>query len=128
MLGSAQDPKLAQRALELTLTQEVEAINRPELLDSVARRHAQMAFDFAAQHRDQVNAWLGTEDRDFFQAALLGRATDPTALAELDAYVTAHIPASARLPIEALKAQLAYRMKVRAERLPQVDAWLKSHD
>jgi aminopeptidase N len=85
-----------------------------------------MAFDFAVEHRDQVNNWLEPNARDDFQTRLLSGSVDPAAPDKLRAYVEAHLPASARRPAEAVESQIAYGIKVRNERLPQIDRWLNA--
>ncbi|MGC1457978.1 MAG: M1 family metallopeptidase [Steroidobacteraceae bacterium] len=125
LLASARDAKLAQEALELTLTDELETTNRPVLLNAVAVSHPELAFDFAVLHRDQVNGWLEPGSRDFFAARLLATSADPAARERLKAYLEAHVPAADRGPAEAVEALITYHIRLRAEQLPQVDAWLQ---
>jgi len=126
LLAMALDPRLAQQALNLTLTDEIETTIRPMVLNDVAELHPDMAFDFAVEHRDQVNNWLEPNARDDFQTRLLSGSVDPAAPDKLRAYVEAHLPASARRPAEAVESQIAYGIKVRNERLPQIDRWLNA--
>jgi Peptidase family M1 domain/Peptidase M1 N-terminal domain/ERAP1-like C-terminal domain len=126
MLGSVEDAKLAQRALDLLLTDEIEPTTRPWVIDSVATRFPEMAFDFAVAHRDQVNTWVEPYNRDLYQARLLKTSADPAALVRLKAYVESHIKVSDRSPAEEVESQIPYNMKVRTDGLPQIDAWLKT--
>jgi aminopeptidase N len=126
LLGMALDPRLAQQALNLTLSTEIETTTRPMVLNDVAELHPDMAFDFAVDHRDQVNDWLEPNARDDFQIRLLSGSVDPAAPDKLRAYVAAHLPASARRPAEAVASQIVYSIKVRNERLPQLDSWLNA--
>jgi aminopeptidase N len=126
LLGMALDPKLAQQALNLTLTAEIQTTTRPMVLNDVAELHPDMAFDFAVEHRDQVNDWLEPNARDDFQTRLLSGSIDPAAPDKLLAYVAAHLPASAQRPAAALASQIVYSIKVRNERLAQIDSWLNA--
>ena len=126
LLGMAFDPDLARQALNLTLSDEIEITSRPMLLNDVADRHPDMAFDFAIAHREQVNIWLEPNARDNFEAKLLTGTVDPVQLEKLKNYVDAHLPASARRPALAVESQIAYDIRIREERLPQIDAWMKS--
>ncbi|MNT62846.1 hypothetical protein D3C72_2006070 [compost metagenome] len=45
-------------------------------------------------------------------------------IAKLEAYAQANLPASARGDADSSVAGIKYRIKLRAERLPAVDAWL----
>jgi aminopeptidase N len=125
LLASAQDDKLAQQALALTLSDELEPTSRPLLLNALAEIHPEMAFDFAVLHRDQVNGWVEPGARDLYAARLLATSTDPAARDRLVAYMQAHVPPADRGPAEAVEALINYDIKVRAEQLPQIDAWLQ---
>ncbi|HTV77960.1 MAG TPA: M1 family metallopeptidase [Steroidobacteraceae bacterium] len=126
-LAQVHDPELARQALELTLTNEVQPTLRPRLIEDVAEYFPEAAFDFAVAHREQVNSWLDPDDRDVYQAQLLATSSDPQALERLKAYVASSVPAAKRLAAEAAEAEVAFNIRVRAERLPAVDAWLESH-
>jgi aminopeptidase N len=128
MLGSVEDPKLAQRTLELLLTDEIEPTTRPWVIDSVAAIHPEMAFDFAVVHRDQVNTWVEPFNRDLYQVQLLKTSADPAALDRLKAFTESHIKTSDRAPVEQVESQMRYNMKVRTDGLPQIDAWLQSRN
>jgi aminopeptidase N len=125
LLAAARDAKLAQQALELTLTDELETTSRPLILNAVAETHPELAFDFAVLHRDQVNGWLEPGARDLFAARLLATSADPAARDRLMAYLEAHVPATDRGPAEAVEAMISYHIRVRAQQLPQIDAWLQ---
>jgi aminopeptidase N len=124
LLASVHDTALAQQTLELTLNDELEPTSRPGILNAVAETHPELAFDFAVLHRDQVNGWLEPGSRDLYAARLLATSADPAARDRLMAYMEAHIPAADRGPAAAVEAMITYRIKVRGERLPQIDAWL----
>jgi aminopeptidase N len=84
-----------------------------------------MAFDFAVLHRDQVNGWVEPGARDLYAARLLATSVDPAARDRLAAYIQAHVPPADRGPAAAVEARINYDIKVRAEQLPQIDAWLQ---
>jgi aminopeptidase N len=126
LLASVHDNTLAQQALQLTLTDELEPTSRPGILNSVAQTHPELAFDFAVLHRDQVNGWLEPGSRDLYAARLLATSADPAARDRLVAYMEAHVPPADRGPAAAVEALIADTIKVRAEQLPRIDAWLQS--
>ncbi|MGA7676411.1 MAG: M1 family metallopeptidase [Rhizomicrobium sp.] len=125
LLGRARDRALAGRALELALTDEAPVTVRPAIVASVSGYYPQMAFDFAAAHADEINAMLEPDSRNEFVPRLASGSYDPTMVTKLDAYADAHIPATARQATVKAEAAIAYAAKVRAERLPQIDRWLK---
>jgi aminopeptidase N len=126
MLGSVEDPNLAQRTLDLLLTDEIEAPSRPWVINSVATLHPEMAFDFAVAHRDLVNTWVEPFKRDLYEVQLLKTSADPAALDRLRTYVESHIRASDRGRAAEVESQMLYNMKVRSDGLPRIDVWLKT--
>ncbi len=126
LLGSARDPALARRALDLTLTQEPEVTTRPDIIRSVSAYHPDMAFDFAVAHLEAVDAWLEVDSRSQFEARLLSTGQNAASIDKLKAFATAHIPPNDRRPAEVAAAVIGYRVRARREALPQVDHWLQA--
>ena len=136
LLGRARDPHLAQRALDLTLTDEAEVTVRPEIITKVASWHPELAFDFVVAHLAQVNAWLEPDSRVGYEATLLAGtrhsltglpgALDPTYAARLHAFAAAHISADARRPSLAAEARITHFAQQRRQRLPEIDRWLQN--
>ncbi|HEV2703614.1 MAG TPA: M1 family metallopeptidase [Steroidobacteraceae bacterium] len=125
LLASAHDGELARQTLQLTLGDEIAPTSRPAVLNAVAANHPELAFDFAVLHRDQVNSWLEPNSHDLYAAHLLARSADPAARDRLMTYIDAHVPAADRGPAEAVEALINYHIKLRAQQLPQIDAWLQ---
>ena len=127
LLSSAEDRTLAQRALELALTDEPGATNSAGLIGGVSGQHPDLAFDFAAAHRDRVDGLVDTTSRSRYYPGLGSRSLDPAMIEKIRAYADAHVAASSRRPTETAIASIVYRLKVRNERLPAVDAWLEKN-
>jgi aminopeptidase N len=124
LLGTAQDPALAQKALQLSLTDEVPVTLRPNLIHEVSSRYPEMAFDFISTHLDAVYALLEPDSRDYFLPRLLLTAKSQAAIGKLQAYAEAHIPATARKEAVVVQAAIAYNSEVCSKRLPEIDRWL----
>ena len=124
LLASSDDTALAQRALALALTDEPGVTNSPAMISRVARAHPELAFDFALAHLEQVNARIDASSRSRYFPRLAAASAQPEMIAKLEAYAQANLPASARGDADSSVAGIKYRIKVRAERLPAVDAWL----
>jgi len=127
MLGLSKDDALAKKALDLALTDEAEVTTRPLIIREVSGYHPEMAFDFAAAHLDQVNAWLEPDSRNEFEAFIAGNSYDPATIGKLKAYAAAHIPPSAQQTAVKAEGKIAYYVDIREKRFPDVDAWLKAH-
>jgi aminopeptidase N len=124
LLGSSEDVALAQRALDLAMTDEPGVTNSAGMIGRVANRHADLAFDFALAHLGKVNERVDATSRSRYFPRLASTSTDPAMIDKLNAYANANLAPSARRDVETAIANIHYRIKVRAERLPAIDAWL----
>ena len=124
-LSSTEDAKLAQRALDLSLTDEPGATNSAQMISAVARLHPDFAFDFAVAHRDKVDAKVDSTSLSRYYPSLANNSLDPAMIDKLNAFADAHIAATSRRATDTAIATIEYRIKVRNERLPVMDAWLQ---
>lgn len=127
LLGAANDKALAQRALDLALTEEPGATAGASIISHVASNHPDMAFDFALAKRAQVDKIVDGASRSRYFPGLGGRSADPAMVGKLQAYAQEYLPADAQGDTRTAIASIQYRIKVRSQRLPQIDAWLKQH-
>ena len=77
LLGAARDKTLAQRALDLALTDEPGATNSSQIIGAVANEHPDLAFDFALQNRDKVETFVDVSSRSRFLPRLAVRLRGP---------------------------------------------------
>ncbi|MCL6485505.1 MAG: ERAP1-like C-terminal domain-containing protein, partial [Janthinobacterium lividum] len=124
LLAASDDAALAQRALTLALTEEPGVTNSAAMISRVSRTHPELAFDFALAHLEQVNARIDASSRSRYVPRLAAASAQPDMIAKLEAYAQAHLPAGARGDADSSVAGIKYRIKLRAERLPAIDAWL----
>ncbi|KQQ36154.1 aminopeptidase [Duganella sp. Leaf126] len=127
LLGAGRDPALAQRALDLALTDEAGATSSASIISQVASRHPDLAFDFAVAHREQVEKKIDATSRSRFYPGLARRSADPAMVDKLNAYANRYLAADARGDARIAIASIQYRVKVRKQRLPEIDAWLAKH-
>ena len=125
MLSSSEDEALARRALELALTDEPGATNSAGMIGAVSRSHPDLAFDFAVAHREQVDQRVDSTSRSRYYPGLGDGSFDPAMIGKLESFANAHIAASSRRATETAVANTRYRIMVRDERLPAIDAWLR---
>jgi aminopeptidase N len=124
MLASSRDPVLAQRALELALTDEPGNTLSSSMIDRVADEHPDLAFDFAVAHKDAVDAMIDPNERIRFYPSLVANSHDPAMPAKMQEFSAKFIDVGSRMDADAAVENVNYRIKLRAERLPAVDAWL----
>ncbi|WP_199098465.1 M1 family metallopeptidase [Dyella sp. ASV21] len=124
LLATAEDETLAKRALDLALTDEPGATNSAGMISSVSRRHPDLAFDFALAHREQVDKVVDGSSSSRYYPMLGNSSFNPAMIDKINAYANAHLEPGSRRDAETAVANIKYRIMVRNERMPTVDAWL----
>jgi aminopeptidase N len=127
LLSSSKDKELAQRAMEIAMTDEPGATISAGMLGGVAGEHPDMAFDFAIAHMDQVNTRVDAPSRSRYFPELGSGSADAMMISKLTKYADAHLAPEARRSVDIAVAGIKFRIKLRAERLPAIDAWLAQH-
>jgi aminopeptidase N len=125
MLASAKDEALAKRALDLALTDEPGATVSAGMIDSVSGEHPDMAFDFAVAHREQVDQLVDSTSRARYYPGIANGSSDEAMIGKLHDFAGKHIAPTSRTATETTIAGIRYRIEVKQERLPQIDAWLQ---
>jgi aminopeptidase N len=124
LLGAAEDKAVAQKGLDLSITDEAPVTIRPGIVDTVNGEHPEMAFDFAVAHWDRIGPWLEADSRNQYIPRLAGNGNNKALAAKLNAFAAAHIPASARGDTVKALSAIAFAAQIREKRLPEVDRWL----
>ncbi len=124
LLAIAKDDALAQRALDLALTDEPGATNSAGMISRVSGEHPDMAFDFVVAHREQVDKLVDSTSRARYYPGIGGGSRDPKMIDKLNAFADAHIAESSRRATDTAIAGIKYRLEVIEKRLPEVTAWL----
>ncbi|MQP76498.1 M1 family peptidase [Stenotrophomonas sp. MYb238] len=127
LLAQAKDKALAQRALDMALTDEPGATNAAEMIGLVAHEHADMAFDFAVAHREKVDTLVDSTSRARYYPGLAMGSDDPRMVDKIRTFAEQHIAPTSRRDAETAITGIQTRLKLRAERKPQIDAWLKKN-
>jgi len=124
LLASTQDEGLARRALELALTREPGETNSAAMLSHVAVLHPDLAFDFGIAHLAAVNQKVDATSRSRYFPRLASQSADPAMIVKLNAYAAENLAVGSGRDADTAVANIAYRIKVRHERLPVIDRWL----
>jgi aminopeptidase N len=124
LLASSKDRALAQRALQLALTDEPGATNSAAMVARVARNHPDMAFDFAMANMARINERVDTTSRSRYFPRLATGSADPAMIGKINAYAGAHVAPTSRRDADTAIASITDRIRVRTDRLPEIDAWL----
>jgi aminopeptidase N len=124
-LGDAEEAELAQRALDLSLTDEVPITLRPLVISAVSGSHPELAANFAIAHWDAINPLLESDSRSQFVPHLASGSSDLQMAMRLNEFAAAQIPASARRSLEMAVASIRYNVKI-GTHLPDIDRWIAS--
>ena len=125
LLAVTKDKALAQRALDMALTDEPGATNSASMISSVSREHAEMAFDFALAHREHVDTLVDSTSRARYYPGLGYGAKDLKMVDKIKAYADAYVAPTSRRDAETAMNAIQTGFKLREQRRPQIDAWLK---
>jgi len=126
LLGSVENATLAQKALDIALTDEAPVPMRAALIASVASKHPGMAFDWAAAHGDQVEALVEQSSKAGFIASLASESSDRAVAARVKTHAVKTLPPSARSGANASVAQINFRADLRGRLAPAIGAWIKA--
>jgi aminopeptidase N len=124
LLAISKDEALAKRALALALTEEPGLTISPGMIGAVSGAHPDLAFDFALSNMDKVNGLVEANARASFIPQLGAGSADPAMIEKIKAYASANLAPGSRRGADSAVVRINYRIKVRAERLPEIDAWL----
>ena len=127
LLSMAKDETLAQRALDMALTDEPGATNSAGMIAGVSREHSDLAFDFAVAHHDKVDTLVDSTSRARYYPGLGMASDNPQMVDKIKAFAEQHIAETSRRDAEAVINGIQTKLKLRAERKPQIDAWLKQN-
>jgi aminopeptidase N len=126
LLATSEDKALAERALQLALTDEPGLTNSAAMISAVAQRYPDMAVDFALAHVEAINQRVDASSRSRYFARLAHGSSNPAMIDKLKAYAGANLAATSRGDVDAAIAAIQDRIKTNAARLPEIDAWLKT--
>jgi aminopeptidase N len=128
LLGLPRDNALADRALKLSLTDEVEVTTRPTIISNVSIAHPELALDFLDEHYSTLIATMEPDSRAEYAPGLVGMSHNPVVIRKLHEYTLKHIPVESREAEIKAEAEIAYNANVRRMRLPEVDRWLTDNN
>ena len=123
-LASAQDVALAARSLDMALTAKTTG---PRMIARVALDNPDLAWRFALDHFEKIKPSLDDMQRYTFIPSIAVQSTNPDILPELRRYIDDQVPPELRKAVERYFADLQFRLKFKAQRIPEIDHWISSH-
>jgi aminopeptidase N len=126
-LAGARDMRLAQRSLEIALGNDPATTTGPLMISRVATENAPLAWAFVLNHLNEVNARLDALSRLTFVPSIGAKCLDEAALKQLRQFIDVNVPEANRAQVEMFYADMAFRLSVREQRIPEIDAWLAAN-
>ena len=126
-LGATHSPALAQKALELALSDEPGATTSASIIGAVSYRHPELAFNFAVAHLDAVLSKVDASSARRYIARLGAGSSDPATEGRIRAFTAAHLADGPHRDADAAALSTSIAATIRTTRLPQLDAWVKAH-
>jgi len=124
LLGLVRDDAMAKEVLQMQLGDEPPKTNRQVALRSLAASHPRMTWDFLKANAKAFDALLAPESLRTTMSRVAPDWSDPALAAEVRDYAKAN--GGAPQTLEATLSQIEYRARVKAARLGDIDAWVKS--
>jgi aminopeptidase N len=123
-LAEARDKNLAQRSLDIALGNDPATTTGPVMISRVAAENAPLAWTFVMGHLRELDAKLDAIQRVTFVPSIAAQSVDKAILKQLREFIDVNVPAANKAQVERFYADLAFRLSVRDQRIPEIDAWL----
>ncbi|MGI9173152.1 MAG: M1 family metallopeptidase [Chthoniobacterales bacterium] len=114
-LTATTDPKLAQRALGISLTDELPTSRAVAIVPAVARNggHPEMAWNFAKEHMEELLAKSDSLGANRYAPSLFNFFSDPARIDELQSYAKDNLSPAAAKPVAQAVDEIGFRSEFR---------------
>jgi aminopeptidase N len=126
-LACALDPKLAARAMEISLGDEVPTSRATYLVAKVARESERpdVAWQFAKAHMKQLLAKTDALAANSYAPSLFTFFSDATRISELQRYAKSDLPPAAAKSVAKAIDEIGFRAELKPVLVTQIAAWIK---
>jgi aminopeptidase N len=127
-LAATRDPKLAAKALQISLTDELPTSRAPHLVGRVARYsgHPDLAWDFAKANMKALLAKTDALGANTFAPGLFVFFSEKSRADELNAYAKSNMPATSAKEVAKAVDEVAFRAEFKQRLVPQLNGWIDS--
>jgi aminopeptidase N len=125
-LASTIHPKLAARALEISLGDELPTSRAIYLVAKVARQseHPDVAWNFAKAHMKQLLAKTDAIGANSYAPSLFTLFSDPARIAELERYAKSDLPPTAAKDVAKAVDEVGFRAELKPRLMTQIASWI----
>ena len=125
-MASTVDPKLAKKALQISLTDELPTSRAVQLLGKVAKYgdHLDLVWDFAKANMKALLAKNDALGTNRFAPSLFVFYSDPARLGELKSFAKANLGAGSDRDIAQAVDEVEFRAEFKHRLIPQLTHWI----
>ena len=125
-LAATRDPKLATKALQISLTDELPTSRAVFLVGKVARssEHPDIAWEFAAANMKALLAKTDALGANSYAPSLFTFFSESGRVSELKAYAKSNLAASSAKEVAKAVDEIEFRSEFKRRLIPQLTAWI----
>ena len=125
-LAGVADPALAQRMIDVALSDQVPAGSNEGLLLRLAQWHPDLTWEVLAPRLEDPELPFARTQRWEIARQIAAYSSQPQRIADLEAYETRSVPPEARKPFLESVAAIRRNQRIVNRVLPDVDRWIES--
>src|SRR6202011_3003739 len=127
-LAAARDPKLAAKALQISLTDELPTSRALPLVGKIARYsgHPDVAWDFAKANMKALLAKTDAVGANSFAPSLFVFFSEKSRANELNTYAKSNLPATSVKEVAKAVDEVEFRAEFKQRLMPQLDTWINT--
>jgi len=129
-LAAARDPKLAAKALQISLTDELPTSRALHLVGEVARYSGRpdLAWDFAKANMKALLEKTDAVGANSFAPSLFVFFSEKLRADELNAYAKSNLPATSAKEVAKAVDEVEFRAEFKQRIVPQLNSWIERPD
>jgi aminopeptidase N len=129
-LAAAHDPKLAAKALQISLTDELPTSRALHLVGEVARYSGRpdLAWDFAKANMKPLLEKTDAVGANSFTPSLFVFFSEKSRADELKAYAASNLPATSAKEVAKAVDEVEFRAEFKKRLVPQLNGWIERPD
>jgi len=129
-LAGARDPKLAAKALQISLTDELPTSRALHLVGKVARYsgHPDLAWDFAKANMKALLEKTDAVGANSFAPGLFVFFSEKARADELKTYAKSNLPAASAKEVATAVDEVEFRAAFKQRLMPQLTAWIAKQE
>jgi aminopeptidase N len=129
-LAAARDPKLAAKALQISLTDELPTSRALHLVGKVARYSGRpdLAWDFAKANMKALLEKTDAVGVNSFASSLFVFFSEKSRADELKAYAKSNLPATSVKEVAKAVDEVEFRAEFKKRLVPQLNSWIERPD